>query len=52
MASTEKVSKITQQYLNKGCIDYLLSPTLGELFTGYNPKFSNGNLIWIKKEEK
>lgn len=44
-----EVSKITEQYLAKGAVNYLLSPTLFELFRDYTPKFIKGNLVWIKK---
>ena len=31
----KEVQKVTQNYLDRACLDYLLSPTLSELFNDY-----------------
>lgn len=46
----EDMNKITEQYLAKGAVDFLLSPTLPELFRDYIPKFIKGNLVFLKKK--
>ena len=47
----DKVNKVTKTYLEKSMVDYLMSPTLSELFKDYKPKWNGTDLIWYKKKE-